>query len=159
MKTVQRTLILLLCTAALLLSGCVKIWQDNLDIKTYLVEAPRSAAPAGQVLASRLWIDKVNVLPPYNIRNLVMRTSDVEFQSSYYTELLMSPSENFRNVFFTWFADSKLFEDVSIVDRKMMSHRMVVTVMELTSRFEGAQALGSLPRTIRGAIGTWKANR
>jgi hypothetical protein len=130
MKTVQRTLVLLLCTTTLLLSGCVKLWQKNLDIKTYMVEAPRNAAPAELVLAHRLWIDKVNVLPPFNVRSLIVRKSDVEYQTSYYTELLMSPSENYRNVFYTWFADSKLFENVTIVDRKDMSHRMVVTVMK-----------------------------
>ena len=130
MKTVHHTLFLLLCSSTILLSGCVKIWQKNLDIKTYLVEAPRNDASAEQALAERLWIDKVNVLPPFNIRNLILRKSDVEYLPSYYTELLMSPSENFRNVFFTWFAESKLFDDVSIVDRKAMSHRLVVTVME-----------------------------
>ena len=130
MKTLKRTLILLVCTSMLWLSGCVKIWQKNLDIKTYMLEAHRDGEMLEKPLAEKLWIESVHVLPPYNIRNLVLRESDVEFSTSYYTELLMAPSENFRNGFYTWFAASGVFEDVSIVNRSGMSHSLSVTVME-----------------------------
>jgi ABC-type uncharacterized transport system auxiliary subunit len=130
MKTMKFLFTGLACATFLLSSGCVKLWQKNLDIKTYMVEVARNAQSLDQPLADTLWIEDVHVLPPYNIRNLILRESDVEFTPSYYTELLMSPSENFRNGFYGWFADSGIFREVSVVSRTGMSHRLVVTVMD-----------------------------
>lgn len=130
MTTLKRMFILSAGLSVLLVSGCVKLWQKNLDIKTYMVEVHRDAGSLEKPLAQKLWIDSVHVLPPYNIRNLILRQSDVEFTTSYYTELLMSPAENFRNGFFTWFSESGVFEDISLVERKGMSHSLVVTVVE-----------------------------
>ena len=130
MKTMKHSFVLLTCAFTLLSTGCVKLWQKNLDIKTYMVEVRRDSQPLEKPLADKLWIDNIHVLPPYNIRNLILRESDVEFTPSYYTELLMSPSENFRNGFYGWFSDSRIFKDVSVVDRSAMSHRLVATVMD-----------------------------
>jgi ABC-type uncharacterized transport system auxiliary subunit len=129
MKTMKHAFVLLACAAMLLSTGCVKLWQKNLDIKTYMVEVRRDSQPVEKPLAEKLWIEDLHVLPPYNIRNLILRESEVEFTPSYYTELLMSPSENFRNGFYGWFSDSGIFEDVSVVNRVAMSHRLVATVM------------------------------
>lgn len=130
MKTMKRLFILPVCASLLLSGGCVKLWQKNLDIRTYMVEVKRDAPPLEKPLAEMLWIEEVHVLPPYNIRNLILRESDVEFTPSYYTELLMTPSENFRNAFYGWFSDSGLFRDVSVVSRAGMSHRLVASVMD-----------------------------
>ena len=129
MKTMKHAFVLLACATMLLSTGCVKLWQKNLDIKTYMVEVRRDSQPVEKPLAEKLWIEDLHVLPPYNIRNLILRESEVEFTPSYYTELLMSPSENFRNGFYGWFSDSGIFEDVSVVNRVAMSHRLVATVM------------------------------
>lgn len=130
MKTMKHSFVLLACASILLSTGCVKLWQKNIDIKTYMVEVTRDTKPLENPLADKLWIEDIHVLPPYNIRNLILRESDVEFTPSYYTELLMSPSENFRNGFYGWFSDSGIFKDVSVVDRAAMSHRLVVSVMD-----------------------------
>ncbi|VGO13757.1 hypothetical protein PDESU_02314 [Pontiella desulfatans] len=130
MSTLKQTFTLVACASVLLVTGCVKLWRKNLEIKTYMVEVRREAEAVQAPLAQKLWIDSVHVLPPYNIRNLILRKSDVEFTTSYYTELLMSPSENFRNGFFTWFSASGIFDDVSVVERKGMSHSLVVSVLE-----------------------------
>jgi len=148
MKAVKRSLILLLCTSMVWLSGCVKIWQKNLDIKTYMLEADREAGVMEKPLAERLWIESVHVLPPYNIRNLVLRESDVEFSTSYYTELLMAPAENFRSGFYTWFAASGMFNDVSIVSRSGMSHSLAVTVMEFYGDTVDEQAVLKIKVTL-----------
>ncbi len=129
MKTLNRFAFGFVCMAMLLSGGCVKLWQDNLDIKTYVMEAHRDLKVMDDPLAEKLWIDSVVVLPPYNVRSLVLRESDVKYSTSYYTELLMSPSENFRNAFYTWFSDSGLFSDVTLSERSGMSHRLVVTVL------------------------------
>jgi hypothetical protein len=130
MKMQRIVIISALAASLFLVSGCVKLWQKNLDIKTYMVEAKRDSAPLEKALAGKLWVESVHVLPPYNIRNLILRESDVEFNTSYYTELLMSPAENFRNGFYGWFAESGIFEHVTVVDRRGMSHRLVATVMD-----------------------------
>jgi len=130
MKTLNRIGFGLACISLLLTAGCVKLWQKNLDIRTYVIEATRDSEVVEKPLADKLWIESVVVLPPSNVRNLILRKSDVEYSTSYYTELLMSPSENFRNEFFAWFASSGAFSEVSLVSRAGMSHRMAVTVMQ-----------------------------
>ena len=128
MKTMNRSFVALAIISTVFLSGCVKLWQENIDIKTYMVEAPRNLQSLEKPLAGTLWVDTVSVLPPYNVRNLIMRKSDVEYKTSYYTELLLSPSENFRSACYIWFASSGIFRDVSVVDKSGMTHRLVVTV-------------------------------
>jgi len=130
MKLMNRTLLGLLGASMLLTVGCVKLWQKNLDVKTYVIEAPAHQKSKGQPLAEKLWIDAVGVLPPYNVRNLVLRKSDVEYSTSYYTELLMSPADNFRNQFYSWFSASGLFSEIAIDNRSNRSHRLAVSVMQ-----------------------------
>lgn len=136
--------------AMLATTGCVKIWRDSLDVKTYMVEASRELQPQDAPLAPKLWIDAVSVLPPYNVRNFVLRESDVSFGTSYYSELLLSPSENFHNAFFLWFSDCGVFENVSIVNRNGMSHRLTVTVIKFYSdrSSEDAHAVLAIKATL-----------
>lgn len=130
MKAFNLMMTALTCGLIFLPIGCVNIWQENLDIKTYMIEAERDHPPVKNALADKLWVDTVSVLPPFNVRNLILRESDVEFSSSYYTELLLSPSENFRNEFYVWMDGSEIFQEVSIVHRSGMSHRLVVNIIE-----------------------------
>lgn len=130
MKRLNRSMALAALALPFALTGCVKLWQDNIDIRTYMVEVNRPGEPAAKPLADALWIESVNVLPPFNVRNMILRKSDVEYTTSYYTELLMSPSENFRNEIFAWLSESGWFNEVSIVDRVGRTHSLVTTVME-----------------------------
>ena len=77
MKTMKHAFVLFACASILLSTGCVKLWQKNLDIKTYMIEVRRDSNPVEKPLAEKLWIEDVNVLPPYNIRNLILRESDI----------------------------------------------------------------------------------
>ncbi|MDF7799131.1 ABC-type transport auxiliary lipoprotein family protein [Pontiellaceae bacterium B1224] len=129
MKKKNQLILTFVGVLALVTSGCVNLWQDNLDIKTYVINASRDQPAAEKPLADKLWIDTVVVLPPGNSRNLILKKSDVEYETSYYTELLMSPSENFRNIFYTWFSGSGLFSDVTLADRSEMTHRLAVSVI------------------------------
>lgn len=130
MKTYKWNIPVITVVFVLMTTGCVKLWQETLDIKTYMIETERELPVVENPLADKLWIDTVSVLPPFNVRNLILRESDVEFSTSYYTELLMSPSENFRNEFYVWMDESKIFKEVSIVQRSEMSHRLIVNVVE-----------------------------
>ncbi len=126
-------------SALLLLTGCVKIWQDTLDIRTYMMTAERDAQKRPVPMGEKLWIDHAAVLPPYNGRSLILRKDDVEFTTSYYTELLMPPAENFRNEFYKWFQASGVFQDVSVSGRDRLSHSLQVSVVEFyadTSKLE-----------------------
>ncbi|MEI6892598.1 MAG: hypothetical protein V5783_10550 [Pontiella sp.] len=128
MKRIIRSLVVL--TGMLLLSGCVKLWQEHIEIKTYMIRVERKAEPLKTPLGKKLWIDDVYVQAPYNIRSLISRENDVEFTTSYYSELLMSPAENFQNGFYNWISDSGMFETISLSERKGMSHRFVATVTD-----------------------------
>lgn len=123
------------------LSGCVKIWQDNLDIKTYMLQVERPGERAAVPDFGNLWIEDVHVLPPYNVRSLTVRESDVEFSTTYYSELLMSPAENFRNLFYDWFSASGRFNEVSVSGRSAMDYRMVATVMDFYGDRETVEAV------------------
>ena len=131
MKIFRRMVMPVLLLALLAASGCVKLWQESLDVKTYMIEARREGAALKSPPADKLWIDTVAVLPPYNVRSLIVRTSDVEYEASYYTELLLSPADNIRNNLFMWFSSAGIFEQGSVADRKNISHRLVVTVLKL----------------------------
>ncbi len=148
MKKTTRIILGITCTSLLLSSGCVKLWQDRLDFKTYVIEAPRNLPPLEKSLAVRLWIDSVVVLPPYNIRNLIQRKNDVEFSTSYYSELLMSPSENFRNIFYTWFAETGIFSEVTLSGKAGMTHRLSVTVMEFHGDLPQQKAVLKIKATL-----------
>lgn len=140
MKPVKPILTIGLTATMVLLSGCVKLWQENVDIKTYMLEVNRVSDAQTEALGDKLWIDTVSMLPPFNIRSIVLRESDVEFSTSYYSQLLMSPSENFRNEFFAWFSESGLFSDVSIVGRSGMSHSLTVTIMDFYGDLQSNEA-------------------
>jgi ABC-type uncharacterized transport system auxiliary subunit len=127
MKAFKSIAILL---AVLTAAGCVKLWQENLDIRTYLLQTERTAPALESPLAEKLWIEPVHVLPPYNVRNLIVRKNDVEFAASYYSELLMSPAENFRSSFYSWLAECGVFGRVSVSERIGMTHSLNVSVME-----------------------------
>ena len=150
MRTLKRILSGLACAGLLLSFGCVKLWTKTIDIKTYMVEAERTSAPLENPLADKLWIDTVSVLPPFNVRNLITRENDVEYKTSYYTELLLSPSENFQNNFYTWFASSGIFQNVSLAERQDMSHRMVVSVLKFygDTSSEPGQAVLTIKATL-----------
>jgi ABC-type uncharacterized transport system auxiliary subunit len=130
MKTWKPILIGMACASVLLLSGCVKLWHKTASIKTYMIEAKREAPLAINPSGDKLWIDDVTVLPPYNIRSLIMRKSAVQYEASYYSELLLAPPDNFRNNFFTWFSSSEVFKEVSLSSRFGMSHKMEVSILK-----------------------------
>jgi hypothetical protein len=144
MKPWNRIVLGAACGTMLLTAGCVRLWTKTLDIKTYMVETERGFQPVEKPLADTLWIDTVGVLPPFNVRNLVLRKSDVEYETSYYTELLLSPSENFRNNVYTWFASSGIFRAVSIAERSGMSHRLAVSVLKFYGDVSAEPGLAAL---------------
>ena len=139
MKTIKRSFVLFVSVC--LLSGCVKLWQKNIDIKTYMIQVEREAEPLEIPLGKKLWIEDVQVQHPYDIRSLITRKNDVEFTTSYYSELLMSPSENFRNGFFNWIDESGMFEFVTVSDRKGGSHRLVATVTDFYGDLSAKQVV------------------
>ncbi|MDF7822504.1 ABC-type transport auxiliary lipoprotein family protein [Pontiellaceae bacterium B12227] len=139
MKRIILSMALLI--SAFMLNGCVKLWQKTIDIQTYMIRVERTAAPLETSSGKKLWIDEVYVQPPFNVRSLVTRENEVKFTTSYYSELLMSPSENFQNGFFNWLSASGMFDWVTITDRKDMSHRLVITVTDFYGDVPGKQVV------------------
>lgn len=141
MKTRKHVVSGVVSACVVLTSGCVKLWKESTDIKTYMVQVERAGSPRKVARPGLLWIDEVTVLPPYNTRNLVVRQNDVEFSTTYYSELLLSPSDNFRNNIFAWFSASGLFDDVSMTRRSGMTFRLAATVSIFLGDMEAGQAM------------------
>jgi len=136
MKTCSRIILLFAVMAMFMTAGCVRIWRKSIDQKTYMLTTHRETDPLKTPRADKLWIDTVRVLPPFDVRSLILRDNDVRFESSYYSELLISPSENFRNNFYTWFSGSGIFKHVSISDFSDSSHRLSVSVIRFYGNLE-----------------------
>jgi uncharacterized lipoprotein YmbA len=136
MKIKTRMSLLFVVAAMLVTSGCVKLWRKSIDQKTYMLTTQREAEPIKTPLADKLWIDTVSVLPPFNIRSLILRDNDVQFETSYYSELLISPAENFRNNFYTWFAESGIFRHVSMSSFSDSSHKLSVSIVRFYGNLE-----------------------
>ena len=136
MKTRNSITFIIAVTAMLVTSGCVKIWRKSIDQKTYMLTTQRALEPIKSPLADKLWIDAVRVLPPFNVRSLILRDNDVQFETSYYSELLISPSENFQNNFYTWFSDSGIFQHVSMSGFSESSHKLSVSVIRFYGNLE-----------------------
>jgi len=120
----------LLIAGLLLGSGCLGLWQREIEFSSFLIEAPRSGAPAEKAVASKLWIGDVTVLPPFNVRNFILRRSDVEYSATYRSELLMTPSANFRNVLYRWYSESGLFGEVAFKSRLDAALSLFVSVTD-----------------------------
>lgn len=114
-----------------LLSGCIQLWQEALDIRTYLLSVERNIPPVEKPMAALLEVERVVVLPPFNSRNLIIRTSEAEYAPSYYSEFLVTPEENVRSVVFNWFAQSGLFTETVLQSRRKKAFRLAVTVLEM----------------------------
>lgn len=109
-KTIVSTLLL----GALLVSGgCLGFLGKDIQFQSFMIEAPRPGAPVEKPLAARLRVDNVTVLPPFNVRNFVIRKNDVEFATTYRAELLIGLDSNIRNIVFRWFSASGLFGEVN----------------------------------------------
>lgn len=121
----------ILTLGCLVLCGCVKLWRGPVEQKTYLLDAVRTAERFSAPKAGRLFVDRVHALPPFDTRSLITKRSASEYESSFYHELLISPSDNIRNICFNWFAESGLFEETSMTDRKGMTHRLSVSLLEM----------------------------
>lgn len=131
MKTKTAAVIPLFLACILLLTGCVKLWREHIEQKTYLLSVERTLPVHGTATGGVLWIDRVNTLPPFNVRSFIIKKGGSEYVSSYYTELLISPSENVRNMFYNWFSASGLFDETTMHDRSTMTHRLSVSLIEM----------------------------
>ena len=89
---------LLVLGAAAVLNGCVNVGQDARKVDTYMLSVERDLPAAEQSVLGDLLIERVIAMQPYGSRNFTLQISDAAFESTYYSELLVSPAENFQGV-------------------------------------------------------------
>ena len=129
-KAKNAAISILLIGASLATGGCLGHLGGDIQFQSFMMEAPRTGAPAKKPLATRLRIDSVTVLPPFNTRNFVLRENDVEFSTTYRTELLIGLDSNIRNIFFRWFSASGLFGEVDFRNRSGPGYSLAVSVAD-----------------------------
>ena len=131
--------------AIVLMSGCFGLAKKPVDFRSYLLEVRRPAElPKRPRVAEELWLERVAVLPPWNVQNLVLRRSGAEYQTTFRSELLVAPAENIRNIVFDWLNDSGLFKDVTLTHRRGVDAALAVTVTRLYGDLSSGEAVVEL---------------
>jgi len=106
------TRLLSCCLAASVLAGCLA--RPELKRENFLLSAKRpssgSSGTGGKVLSVRL----LQVAPQFENQGFVYRSGDARWESDYYHQFPVSPSENLTEVLRRWMSDSGRFKNVVI---------------------------------------------
>ena len=111
----------------LLLTGCLNLNKTYPEIKYFALEVSRPAAPLSPMAGTRLKVRRLAIAPRYEGKELVYRTSDVEYRSDFYHQWFIPPRAILTEQVSQWLRESQLFEHV--ID--------VSSYMEPTHFFEG----------------------
>jgi hypothetical protein len=142
--------------AVLLAAGCVNIGQKAHVVTTYMLSAERDIPPVAAPLGGHLGFDRVIALAPYGSRTFTIQRSETTFDSTYYDELLVSPTENLHAIFVQWFSESGLFESSSVSRTSSDQMRMEVLLERLLidqTVVAQPQAVLGLTISLRGVDG------
>jgi len=99
--------------AALLiaLAGC-SVTRTSPVKQMYLLEPPLPSAPVAKTQPGALRIDAFNVASPYRGRSFVFRTTDLQFESDFYNEFIVSPAANIADATAHGLQRAKAFDQV-----------------------------------------------
>jgi ABC-type uncharacterized transport system auxiliary subunit len=102
------------CGIALLpLAGCGTL-SDPPPLQTFLIQfdAAPDAAPPQRKSAEAVYVAPVSVTAPFSERSLVVRQSELAFQSDPYAEFAANPVSMWTDAVRTWLRERGLFERV-----------------------------------------------
>ncbi len=113
LKSLMKSITLLFLGS--LVAGCVNLNKTYPEIRYYTVEASHPEAIQSSIVDTRLQVRRLVLAPRYEGRELVYRTSEVEYRSDFYHQWFISPRAMLTEQVTQWLKQSKIFEHV--IDR------------------------------------------
>lgn len=93
-------------------TGCVRLEKKYPDKRLYLLTAARPGAPSSPTPGAVLAVRSFRVSPPYEGKNLLYHNADQSYESDFYHEFLVPPSQMITERVTRWMTDCGLFEYV-----------------------------------------------
>jgi uncharacterized lipoprotein YmbA len=99
------------CLAMIMISGCAG--RQTYDKHYYLLNAERPARPFAQQKDAIIEVRQFTIDSAFSGKGLVYRTGELEYQSDFYHEFLVSPRSMITEETRNWLADSGLCRTVT----------------------------------------------
>jgi ABC-type uncharacterized transport system auxiliary subunit len=96
---------------AIALAGC-SVTRPSPVKNMFLLEPPPPAAPVAKTQPGTLRIDAFNVASPYRGRSFVFRQTNLQFESDFYNEFIVSPAANIADATARGLQQARVFEQV-----------------------------------------------
>lgn len=116
MKTTQKVLSDLsigFCALLCLVSGCIRLESSYPEKRYFLIDISRQEDVSPRATDEVLRVVTFSVSPQYEGKDFVYRKGDVVYESDFYNEFLISPSDMFTEQIRQWVARSGLFGQVA----------------------------------------------
>ena len=145
LRTLAADILVALCGLALCsLAGCGTL-SDPPPMQTFLIQfdaEPAAAAPASR--SEAVYVAPVSVAAPFSGRNLVVRESELAFQTDPYAEFAANPASMWTDAVRTWLRERHLFERVlSLGSSAEAGLTLETTLLEAVVDRRGGQAPAS----------------
>jgi cholesterol transport system auxiliary component len=101
------------CALLCLVSGCIKLKSSYPEKRYFLIDISRQEDVSPRVTDEVLKVVTFSVSPQYEGKDFVYRKGDVVYESDFYNEFLISPSDMFTEQVRQWVARSGLFSQVA----------------------------------------------
>jgi cholesterol transport system auxiliary component len=102
-----------LCALLCLLSGCIRLQSSYPEKRYFLIDVSRRGVVSPRPADGVLKVVTFSVSPQYEGKDFVYRKTDIAYESDFYNEFLISPSDMFTEQVRQWMARSGLFRQVS----------------------------------------------
>ncbi|MCB1142572.1 MAG: membrane integrity-associated transporter subunit PqiC [Leptospiraceae bacterium] len=126
-----------------LLSNCSSfLKKDYPEKKYYLLDTDRSNLKKGKLKFPLLKITKIRISPYFEGKNFVYKQGNLNYETDFYNEFLVYPSNNINEVVNKWIIESGLSVPWSVYDEDV--YQLQINVESLHGDFSD----GSKPRAI-----------
>ena len=101
------------CALLCLVSGCIRLASSYPEKRYFLIDISRQEDVSPRATDEVLRVVTLSVSPQYEGKDFVYRKGDVVYESDFYNEFLISPTDMFTEQVRQWVARSGLFGQVA----------------------------------------------
>ena len=101
------------CALLCLVSGCIRLASSYPEKRYFLIDISRQEDVSPRATDEVLRVVTLSVSPQYEGKDFVYRKGDVVYESDFYNEFLISPTDIFTEQVRQWVAKSGLFAQVA----------------------------------------------